>query len=95
MEAEDDLWHQKYGVDETGKSVARDDYVPFEPKGPPEDLHLPSPSYYPILSAFGMFLLVMGLVYVPWGLLVTGLGAVVTMWGLFGWSMEDLAREQH
>jgi hypothetical protein len=34
-------------------------------------------------------------VYVPWGLLVTGVGAVVTMWGFFGWSMEDLVREQH
>jgi hypothetical protein len=60
---------------------------------PPEDLHLPSPSYYPVLAGFGLFLAVTGLVYVPWGLLVTGIGAIVALWGLFGWSMEPLVRE--
>ncbi|MFH2072541.1 MAG: cytochrome c oxidase subunit I [Actinomycetota bacterium] len=93
VQAEDDFWHRKYGVDEHGRTVPRADYRPPVPGGPPAGLHLPSPSYYPFLSAFGMFLTTMGLVYVPWGLLVTGLGAVVMMWGLFGWSMENLVRE--
>jgi cytochrome c oxidase subunit 1 len=91
VEAEDDFWHRKYGVDEAGKSVRLEYEVPDT--GPPEDLHLPSPSYYPVLAAFGLFLAVTGLVYVPLGLLLTGVGAVVTLWGLFGWSMEPLVRE--
>jgi cytochrome c oxidase subunit 1 len=95
VQAEDDFWHRKYGVDEQGRSVARDDYTPYEPSEPPADMHMPSPSYYPILSAFGMFGVIMGLVYVPWGLVASGLGAVVMLWGLFGWSMEDLVREHH
>jgi cytochrome c oxidase subunit 1 len=94
VEAEDDFWHRKYGVDEEGRAV-RLETPEREATGPPEDLHLPSPSYYPVLSAFGMFLVVMGMVYVPWGLLVTGVGAVVTLWGLFGWSMEPLTRGSH
>jgi cytochrome c oxidase subunit 1 len=92
VHAEDDFWHRKYGVDEAGNAVALDYTLPET--SPPEDLHLPSPSYFPVLSAFGMFLVLTGMVYVPWGLLVTGVGAIVTLWGLFGWSMEPLVRER-
>ena len=42
-----------------------------------------------------MFVSIMGLVYVPWGLVAVVAGALVTMWGLFGWSMEPLTREDH
>jgi hypothetical protein len=56
---------------------------------------MPSPSYYPALSAFGMFIMLMGLVYVPVGLVAVGAGLLVTLWGLFGWSMEPLTREPH
>ena len=34
----------------------------------------------------------MGLVYVPWGLLAAGAGAIVTLWGLFGWSHGEPGR---
>lgn len=90
VHAEDDFWHRKYGVDEEGHAVALGYEAPAT--SPPADMHLPSPSYYPILTAAGMFLTVTGLVYPPWGLLLTGAGAVVTLWGLFGWSMEPLTR---
>ena len=60
-----------------------------------ENIHLPSPSFYPALAAAGLFVVVLGLVYVPWGLIAAGAGAVITMWGLFGWSMEPLTREEH
>jgi hypothetical protein len=42
-----------------------------------------------------MFVAVMGLVYVPWGLLAVAAGAVITLWGFFGWSLEPLTRESH
>ncbi|MCJ7725612.1 MAG: cbb3-type cytochrome c oxidase subunit I, partial [Acidimicrobiia bacterium] len=95
VQAEDDFWHRKYGVDADGKTVARADYRPPEFSGLPAGTHMPSPSYYPILSAAGIFGVIMGLVYVPWGLRATGAGAIVMLWGLFGWSMENLVREQH
>jgi hypothetical protein len=56
-------------------------------------VHLPSPSYYPALSAFGMFIVIVGLVYAPVGLVAAAAGLIVTMWGLFGWSLEPLTRE--
>lgn len=94
VEREDDFWHRKYRTAEDGTAIA------IEP--PPnmdferdEDIHLPSPSFYPVLAAAGMFLVVMGLVYVPWGLIAVGAGAVTTLWGLFGWSMEPITREEH
>ena len=94
VEREDDFWHRKYRTAEDGTAIA------IEP--PPdmrvereENIHLPSPSFYPALAAAGLFVVVMGLVYVPWGLIAAGAGAVITMWGLFGWSMEPLTREDH
>jgi hypothetical protein len=47
------------------------------------------------LAGAGLFITLMGLVYVPWGLIAAGAGAVITMWGLFGWSIEPLTREEH
>jgi hypothetical protein len=37
----------------------------------------------------------MGLVYVPWGIIASAAGVVITLWGLFGWSMEPLVKEAH
>ena len=96
VHSEDDFWHRKYSEDEHGNAVP----VPggYEPPKAGQDdppIHLPSPSYYPILSAFGMFLTVLGLVYVPWGLFLAGAGVVTIVWGLFGWSMEPVTREGH
>ncbi|MFQ5948481.1 MAG: cbb3-type cytochrome c oxidase subunit I, partial [Acidimicrobiia bacterium] len=58
----------------------------------PHDIHLPSPSYYPALTATGLFTVCLGLVYVPLGFIVVGLGAVTVLWGLFGWSLEPVTR---
>jgi cytochrome c oxidase subunit 1 len=96
VHSEDDFWHRKYTEDENGNAVP----IPgggaplvAGPDDPP--IHLPSPSYYPILAAFGMFLTVLGLVYVPLGLVLAGIGVVTIVWGFFGWSMEPLTREAH
>ncbi|OFW67759.1 MAG: cytochrome c oxidase subunit I [Actinobacteria bacterium RBG_16_68_21] len=96
VHAEDDFWHRKYREDEEGRPVpipGGGDPLVAGPDDPP--IHLPSPSFYPILAAFGMFLTVLGLVYVPLGLVLAGVGVVTVVWGLFGWSMEPLTREEH
>ncbi len=94
VEHEDDFWHRKYTIAEDGTAVAVDPPPSFDFE-PDENIHLPSPSFYPVLAGAGLFVTVMGLVYVPWGLIAAGAGAVITMWGLFGWSMEPLTREEH
>ena len=96
VHSEDAFWHEKYGEDEAGHAVpsvagGSDD----ADEHPEEDIHMPSPSYYPVLTGLGIFILSMGLVYVPVGLVGVAVGALVTTWGLFGWSMEPLTREPH
>jgi cytochrome c oxidase subunit 1 len=92
VETEDAWWHAKYTEDDEGHAVARSN--PPDPEaGPTTDIHLPSPSYYPALAAFGLFLIILGLVYMPVGLVLSGAGMGVTLWGLFGWSLEPLTKE--
>ena len=60
-----------------------------------DDIHMPDPSYYPALTAAGMGILGAGFVYLPFGWVFVGIGAVVMLWGLFGWSLEPITREDH
>ncbi len=98
VENEDDFWHRKYGEDETGASVALDGDPGIQERLSEEDaakIHMPSPSYYPPLTAFGVFGMLMGFVYVPWGAIGVAAGGLVTIWGLFGWSLEPVTKESH
>ncbi len=63
----------------------------------PEHIHLPNPSFYPIVAAFGMFLLMFGLITDKITLLNLGpvdvtlmsiVGLVLLFGGIFGWSFE-------
>ena len=101
----DDFWHQKYAEDDEGRAVKMpavtgaaltvDKATGGEGEGDDEhlDIHMPSPSYYPALSSLGMVILGAGLIYLPWGFIAVGIGAVVTIWGLFGWSLEPVTKE--
>jgi cytochrome c oxidase subunit 1 len=91
VETEDAWWHAKYTEDDEGHAVARSNQ-PDPEAGPTTDIHLPSPSYYPALAAFGLFLIILGLVYLPVGLMLSGAGVGVALWGLFGWSLEPLTK---
>ena len=98
----DEFWHRKYGEDKDGRAVRiasdRDRAVPdgFEDdETGVEDIHMPSPSYYPILASFGLVVGGYGLLYLPWGWLGVGAGMTLTLWGLFGWSLEPITREAH
>jgi cytochrome c oxidase subunit 1 len=96
----DDFWHRKYGVDEEGRAVR----LP-EPETRTEQvdavqapIHMPSPSFYPIVSAFGVAVTGTGLVFsstdfVGWG--IVALGVLTALWGFFGWAAEPITRESH
>jgi len=98
----DDFWYQKYGVDEEGRAarLPESDIAAAEPDDPQdvEDIHMPSPSYYPFVSALGMTTMGFGLVFSSsawFGIAVLAVGAAITMWGLFGWAAEPLTRDDH
>lgn len=50
-------------------------------------IHLPDMSYYPLILAAGVTLLMGGLMTAHW---VTALGGVITIWGMMGWSLEPV-----
>jgi cytochrome c oxidase subunit I len=59
--------------------------VTFIAETPPQHVHLPSPSYWPIVLAFGLPLLGYGLMYTYW---LTAVGALVILVAVFGWALE-------
>ena len=62
----DEFWHRKYGEDEDGRLVriaATEDVVQ---KGDATDVHLPSPSYWPIVLAVGLPIIGYGLIFNLW-----------------------------
>jgi len=56
------------------------------------DIHLPQPSYWPMVSAIGLFISAYGVVFndliVPWGLATIGL--VIGFIGVYAWSLEPV-----
>jgi cytochrome c oxidase subunit I len=92
----DDFWHLKYQEDAEGRPVRRpeaDVYIAhLEETGtnPPKPIHLPSPSYFPIVLAAGLPLIGYGVVFHTslLGKLLIVVGAIVSAAGAFGWGME-------
>ena len=94
----DDFWHKKYTEDEEGRMVAL--VVEEEPEAPENvaelNIHMPSPSYYPALASVGLVIAGVGFTYLGVGGWITvGVGMMVAFWGLFGWSLEPVARDEH
>ena len=80
----DDFWHKKYQPDENGKLRKVADGNEIAQKGD-QHPHLPSPSYWPIVLAAGLPLIALGLIYNLW---VSGIGLVLLLGAMFGWSLE-------
>jgi cytochrome c oxidase subunit 1 len=81
----DEFWHRKYGEDENGRLVriaATEDIVQ---KGDATDVHLPSPSYWPIVLSAGLPFIGWGLIYSLWLALI---GGILVVAALYGWVME-------
>jgi len=93
----DDFWHQKYGEDEDGRALKREGtdelLAQLEDEGlnPKEEIHLPSPSYFPIIMAFGLPLIGYAVIYksIPLALI----GVILLLIGGFGWGTEPLEEE--
>jgi cytochrome c oxidase subunit 1 len=91
----DDFWYRKYGETEDGKLVriAKTEDVVQNSDG--AGVHLPSPSYWPIVLAFGLPIVAYGLIFSLW---LTLIGGLIVMTAMFGWVLEppddpDLAHD--
>jgi cytochrome c oxidase subunit 1 len=88
----DEFWHRKYAEDESGRLVR----VPAGASGEPHPtsgghgIHLPSPSFWPIVVSLGFPLIGYGILYSWW---LVGAGAAVITVGLVGWALEPSVAE--
>lgn len=91
--SQDHWWHQKYSEDDQGRLVPPDpdtipwlSSVPGKPSGiDPASIHLPSPSYWPLIVALGLPLVGYGIIFTLW---LAALGGVLLVGGIYGWSLE-------
>ncbi len=91
----DDWWYRKYQKDENG--VLRQVHTGAElaQPGNGEGVHLPAPSYWPIIVAFSIPIIGYGLIFNLWLAIP---GAVLLMGSLYGWALEpadDLDIDDH
>jgi cytochrome c oxidase subunit 1 len=95
VHALDEYWHRKYVEDErTGRLVPAqagasngEDHGPAEGQG----IHLPSPSYWPVVAAIGLPMIAYGVLYSWW---LVGAGFLVALVGFYGWAMEPPVAEE-
>jgi cytochrome c oxidase subunit 1 len=91
VHALDEFFHRKYedvGTDghHDFKQVATGEQIIAEEEAHAEaHIHLPSPSYWPIVLSFGMLILAYGVIY---STLLIMAGAAICILALFGWALE-------
>ena len=92
----DEFWHRKYVETPEGEPArvyaggANGEAQDGEEEG--HGIHMPSPSYFPVLAALGIPMAAYGVIYSP--VLIAG-GMLLAMIGLFGWVLEPSAEEDH
>ncbi len=94
VHALDEFFHRKYAEDlETGevtKVATAEDIVAEMEANADHHIHLPSPSYWPIVLAFGLPVVAYGIIYsIPLAIV----GAGVILLGAFGWALEPSVAE--
>ena len=85
----DEFFHRKYVEDaETGELTQVTNYseimAEMEAKGD-KHIHLPSPSYWPIVLAMGLPIVGYGIIF---NRLLAVFGGAIVMFAMFGWSLE-------
>ena len=86
----DEFWHRKYTEDDEGRLVPLPAGTAYNPDAQPEvdprTIHMPSPSYWPMVFALALPIIGYGFVFKNWWLL--GLGVFVAFFGANGWVIE-------
>jgi cytochrome c oxidase subunit 1 len=99
----DHFWHLKYDEDDDGRAVPGTDYeevvkrIEQNERDPGFEIHLPNPSYFPLLMASGIPVVFYGIIYhtTIWGKALIAVGAIIALSALIGWAMEPLEEPHH
>jgi cytochrome c oxidase subunit I len=81
----DEFWHRKYQEDGTGKVVRVATGAEVAQPGDATGVHLPSPSYWPLVLALGLPVIAYGLIF---NLGIAALGVLIVIIAAFGWGYE-------
>ena len=86
----DEFFHRKYAEDhETGeitRVTSAEELLATETANGDKNLHMPSASYWPIVLAFSLPIVSVGIIYKTY--VVAIIGAFVTLVGCYGWANE-------
>lgn len=94
----DHFWHLKYDEDDEGRAVRKPDAdeiiseLEYNGLNPATPIHLPAPSYFPVLMALGIPIIAYGIIYheALWGKIAIAVGALISLSALIGWGIEPL-----
>ena len=97
VESLDHFWHQKYGYDDDGNVVRLAFPEEVAHDGSATDVHLPSPSYWPLVLAIGLPFIGYGVIYNYW---LCAIGGFLVVGAIYGWIFEhpddpDAAHDHH
>jgi cytochrome c oxidase subunit 1 len=92
VRARDPYWHEKYVEDQEGRPVPvvagganGEEHHEAEGHGG-HGIHMPSPSYFPLIAALGFPIIGYGFIYADYALVAAGV--VVLLLGIYGWALE-------
>jgi cytochrome c oxidase subunit 1 len=90
----DEFFHRKYVEDTATHTMTKvaegEDLVRAEEEAADKDIHLPGPSYWPLVLALGVGVLGMGVVY---GTPIMVVGGLIVLLASYGWVLEPSVPE--
>ncbi|MEY2989967.1 MAG: hypothetical protein RLZZ163_883, partial [Actinomycetota bacterium] len=91
----DEFFHRKFQEDHvTGelKQVATaEELLAEEERNADAHIHLPSPSYWPLILALGTGVMALGVIYAT---LLIAVGGAIVLWAAFGWVIEPSVADE-
>jgi cytochrome c oxidase subunit 1 len=103
VHALDEYWHRKYTEDTEGRLVRLPGYEEVRAASDTnvvkegEHVHLPSPSYFPIMAALGLLVIAYGMILGHSNganYLVSIAGLIVVLGSVYGWALEPSAEPE-
>jgi cytochrome c oxidase subunit I len=90
VHALDEFFHRKYEENhETGeitRVATAEELLAVEQANKDQHIHMPSPSYWPIVLAFGLPVISIGIIYKTYPIAI--LGGLIALAGSYGWATE-------
>jgi cytochrome c oxidase subunit I len=90
----DDFWHRKYTEDEEGRLVRipTDEQPTVPAEVDPHSIHLPSPSFFPLIASLGIPVIAYGMMFKAY--IVAIIGGIIVFGALYGWTLEPSAEPE-